>query len=74
MSVSGYTWALTPKSSKQRCCSAVGSLCMVNVAPLCTICTRFAVSVPQLAHQAAKAVYRQTVVGALARRLPVCRR
>ena len=46
MSVSGYTWVLTPRRSKQRCCIAVGSLGMVNVAPLCTIRTRFAVSVP----------------------------
>ena len=46
MSVSGYAWALTPRRSKQRCCSAVGSLCMVNVTPLSTIRTRFAVSVP----------------------------
>ena len=46
MSATGYTWALTPRRSKQRC-SAVGSPCMVNVAPLSIIRTLFAVSVPK---------------------------
>ena len=37
---------MTPSNSKQRRCSAVGSLCIVNVALLSAIRTVFAVSVP----------------------------